>query len=288
MLWGCNYTIIYDIISIIKKVGGIIMYPYFEKNSKNIFISHQKTTYSFPSHFHNYLEISFCISGIQNIKIGEKIYTLKKGDALVIFPNTVHEYIEYDSLCDEPTEIVALICNTKLLAENLPDIITKYPRNPFVEANLISEDTALAFQKITTQSNDIEMIGWAYIILSNLLRVLELTPMKGNLDLPSKIVAYIDENFKEDLTINSISKAFGYHPSYIAHLFCDRLKIPFRTYLGAIRSEYASSQIRATEKSFTEIAYESGYNSLNTFCRCFKKHFSQTPSQYKKACRSQM
>lgn len=264
------------------------MYPYFEKSSKNIFISYEKRTYNFPSHFHNYLEISFCLSGKQNIKIGEKIYTLEKGDAIVIFPNTVHEYIEYDSLCDETTEVVAIICNTKLLAVNLPDIITKYPQNPFIEANLISEDTTLAFRKITTQINDIELIGWTYIILSDLMSVLELTPIYENLELPSKIVAYIDANFKKNLTINHICKAFGYHRSYITHLFCDRLKIPFRTYLNSVRSEYAAFQIRTTEKSLTEIAYESGYNSLNTFCRCFKKHFSQTPSQYKKACRSQM
>lgn len=262
------------------------MYPYFEKNSKKIFISHKKRTYNFASHFHNYLEMVFCITGMQNVRVGKKIYTLNKGDAIVFFPNMVHEYIECTSLCDEPTEIVAIICNTKLLAENLPDIITKYPPNPFIEASLISENTALAFRKITKQRNDIELIGWSYIILSDLLSILELIPSNTNLELPSKIVAYIDANFKEELTIKHISKAFGYHPSYITHLFCDKLKIPFRTYIGAVRSEYAASQIRTTEKSLTEIAYESGYNSLNTFCRCFKKHFSQTPSQYKKAYRS--
>lgn len=257
------------------------MYPYFEKKSRNILISHNKATYNFPAHFHNYLEIAFCLSGMQTVKVGEKIYTLKKGDAIVIFPNTVHEYIEYQSLCTEPTEIVAIICNTKLLAESLPDIITKYPRNPFIEASLISENTAFAFQKIIMRGNDIEMIGWTYIILSNLLSVLELTSTEGNLELPSKIIAYIDTNFKEELTISHIAKVFGYHHSYIAHLFCDRIKIPFRTYLGTVRSEYAASQIRTTEKSLTEIAYESGYNSLNTFCRCFKKYFLQTPSQYR-------
>ena len=111
---------------------------------------------------------------------------------------------------------------------------------------------------------------------------LELTPSETNLELPSKIVGYIDKNFKEHLTINHIAKVFGYHPSYIAHLFCDQLKIPFRTYLCAVRCEYAASLIRTTGKSLTEIAYESGYNSLNTFCRGFKKHFCKTPSQYKK------
>lgn len=263
---------------------GIIVYPYFEKKPKKIFISHRKETYNFPAHFHNQLEIAFCLSGLQNVKVGEKIYTLKTGDAIIIFPNIVHEYIEYDQPCNESTEIIALICNTKLLAENLPDILTKHPINPFIDTNLISGNTTLAFRNLIEQNNDTEMIGWTYIILSNLLGVLDLAPTQGDLELPSRVIAYIDSNFKEELSISHLSKVFGYHPSYIAHLFSDRLKIPFRTYLGAVRSEYAASQIRATAKSLTEIAYESGYNSLNTFCRCFKKHFSQTPSQYKKAC----
>lgn len=259
------------------------MHPYFEKCSKDIFVSYKKRTYNFPIHFHNYLEIAFCLSGIQNVRVGENIYTIKRGDSVVIFPNTIHEYIEYNLPYDEPTEIVALICNTKLLTEALPDIVTKYPQNPFIEASQIAENTAYAFGKIIKENNYIERIGWTYIILSDLLGKLELTPTERNLELPSKIVAYMNANFKKNLTIKHIAQEFGYHPSYIAHLFCDRLKIPFKTYLGAIRSEYAASQIRATEKSLTEIAYESGYNSLNTFCRCFKKHFSQSPSQYKKS-----
>ena len=257
------------------------MQPYFEVKQKNIFIHHTKNTYNFPAHFHTYMEIAFCVSGMQNIRVGENIYTLKKGDAVAIFPNTIHEYIECDSLYNETTEVVAIICNTKLFAETLPDIITKYPRNPFIDAEMISKNAALAFRKIVKQNNEIEMIGWTYIILSNLFSTLELIPQEGNLDLPSKIISYINANFKEDLSINRIAKVFGYHPSYIAHLFCDILKIPFKTYLGNIRSEYAASQIRTTEKNLTEIAYDSGYNSLNTFCRCFKKAFLQTPSQYK-------
>ncbi len=206
---------------------------------------------------------------------------IKKGNVVVIFPNTVHEYIECDSLCNEPTETVALISNTKLLAESMSDIVTKHSKNPYIDSSLLSENAYLAFKNILSASNTIEHLGWACIALSELFSILELAPAEGDLDLASKVLAYVDANFKENLTINHIAKVLGYHPSYIAHLFCDRLKIPFRTYLGAVRSEYATSQIRTTKKNLTEIAYESGYCSLNTFCRCFKKHFSQTPSQYK-------
>lgn len=258
------------------------MRPYFENKNKKIFISYYNKTYNYPSHFHNHLELVYCFSGSQKVKVGEMVYTLKKGEAVVIFPNTIHEYIE-DNTAFEDSETLAIICDTNLLNENLPDIIKKYPTNPLIKPNMLSGNTVYAFKKVLTVKNDIELLGWTYIILSDLICSLKLTSSRDNLELPSKIISYIDSNFKEPLSINFIAREFGYHPSYIAHLFSDRLKIAFKTYLGGVRSEYAAYLIRTTDKTLTEIAYDSGYNSVNTFCRSFKKHFFKTPSQYKKS-----
>ncbi len=258
------------------------MRPYFENKSRNIFLSVHHKTYNWPAHFHSYIEFAFCLSGKQKIRVGENIYTLKKGDAVAIFPYAVHEYIEYPASDYEPTKMVSLICDTGLLSQSLPDIITKVPKTPFITGDTISETVLFAIDKITSTQNETEMLGWTYIILSHILGVLEFTPVEVNSELPSKIIAYIDGHFTENLSINSVAKEFGYHPSYIAHLFCDRLKLPFKTYLGILRSEYAAKQIRTTKKSLTEIAFESGYNSINTFCRNFKKHFFETPSGYRK------
>lgn len=268
-----------------KRKGGTAMYPYLEKNPKSIYISHNTKTYDFPAHFHNYLEIAFCFSGRQNVKVGETVYTLSGGDAVLIFPNTAHEYIAHPA-GDSPTEVLALICNTKLLAESMPDIVTKSAPLPFIEKNRVPQNARLAFGNILSAKTEPELLGWTYILLAALLEVTELAPCAGNLELPARVVAYIDANFKEDLTIEHLAGVFGYHPSYIAHLFCDQLKMPFRTYLGAVRSEYAAAKIRTTDKSLTEIAYDAGFNSLNTFCRCFKKHFGTTPSEYKKTRKS--
>lgn len=258
-----------------------MLYPYYENSPFSIYTSYVKRPYNYPSHFHNRLEAVYCASGMQNVKLGKKIYTLYSGDAMVIFPNTVHEFLPHP---DAPlsTETIALICNTELLSATLPDILTKYPESPVIKAKDISEDAAYAFKKLISTKDNTGLLGWTCIILSDIMKKLKLVPMEGNSELPAKIVSYIDKNFRDELTIPEIAKKFGYHPSYIAHLFCDRLKIPFRTYLGAIRSEYAAGLIRKGEKNLTEIAYDSGYNSLNTFCRCFKKHFNMTPSEYKK------
>ncbi|MBQ7118868.1 MAG: helix-turn-helix transcriptional regulator [Oscillospiraceae bacterium] len=256
------------------------MYAYYENPMKHIFISHRKETYDFSSHFHGNLEVVFCFNGAQNIKIGENSFTMETGDAAIIFPNIVHEYVRHTP--EKPTEILAIIIDNKLISEAMPDILSKHPTNPLIRSNLISEETVRAFKNVLESKNDISLIGWTYVVLSGLLNAVTLVPLNNDPELAPKIISYIDNHFKENLNINHLAAVFGYSQSYIAHIFCDQLKIPFRTYLGAVRSEFASTLIKTTKKSLTEIAYESGYVSLNTFCRCFKKHFSVTPSEYRK------
>lgn len=255
------------------------MRPYLENKPKLIYKSAHMSSYDFPSHLHNNVEIAYCFEGTQGIRIGDGEYTLSAGDAAVIFPNVPHEYFK---TADVAARSVSLICSTKLVEQMLPEVVTKYPLSPFVSSKQCSDRLALAAEGIyAAEDGGAQMLGWTYIALSELLGAMTLVSQGGDLELPSRVVAYIDENFKEDLSLEHIAKVFGYHPSYIAHVFCDQLKFSFRRYLGAVRAEYAAEQIRTTKKSLTEIAYDSGCNSLNTLCRCFKNHFSMTPTQYK-------
>lgn len=255
------------------------MLPYLENKAVKIFTSYNKESYDFPSHFHSNFEMCYCFSGEQMVKVGNAIYTLSEGDAVVIFPNTVHEYLKSEK---KDAESVSVICSLSLLKDVFPALTNLLPQNPFIKKEILASDTPWAFGKIVDAKEESLLLGWTLIALSDLLKRVDLLPASRSGELPSQIVSYVNDNFKEPLTIKSIARVFGYHPSYIAHLFCDRLKIPFKTYLGAVRCEYARTLIKTTEKSLSEIAFDSGFNSLNTFCRAFKKHLGKTPSQYKK------
>ena len=142
-----------------------------------------------------------------------------------------------------------------------------------------------AFRKIVGAKKEAELAGWMYIVLSDIICEDNLVPLKKTEDfnLAPSLIEYINNNFQKPLTIKLLSAEFGYSKSYIAHIFCDRLKIPFRTYLGDVRSEYAANLMKTTGRNLTEIAYDSGYENLNTFCRCFKNRYGMTPSEYKKS-----
>ena len=264
------------------------MHPYFEDTLSSIYISHRKESYNFDSHFQNKIEIAYCFSGAQKIRVGETTYIMNKGDAVFVFPNVVHEYIKCESGQDVNTETVSLISDTDFFASIIPELVTKYPLSPFIPAQLISCDTAWAFRKMTETNEKMELLGFACIAISGIIKKLDLVPIKtfSSIKLAPAIISYINSNFTRNLTIKSIAAEFGYSTSYIAHVFHDQLKISFRSYLGSIRSEYAKSLILKTNKSLTEISYECGYNSLNTFCRSFKKHFGINPSDVKNSKKS--
>lgn len=261
------------------------MYTYFEQKELKIYKNYKQSSYSFSSHFHSKTEIAYCFCGLQNVKVGNKLYTLKKGDAIIIFPNVIHEYIEAEENTNIKTESVSLMCETDYLTKIIPDFTTKHPASPYLSSEQLSGKTAFAFENLKKSNDEIELLGWTFIALSGIINNLELIPVKQSdeLNLAPNLISYININFQKPLTIKYLGKEFGYSSSYIAHIFYDRLKIPFRTYLGKVRSEYAANLISTTNKNLTEIAYECGYSSINTFCRCFKKHFSKTPSQYKKS-----
>lgn len=259
------------------------MRTYLERTQKEIYVSYYSYNYSFDAHFHNKIELVRCVDGTQTIKIDNTPYTLEKGDVAVVFPNVTHEYVAEEGT---KTETIAVIGRAEFFTAAYPELITKRPKDPIIKGKDLSGKVAHAFSNILESSEDPGgLIGWTYIVLSEVMGKLELVSAKlaDTFQLAPSLVSYIDENFKKPLTIKYLANEFGYSGSYITHVFYDQLKIPFRTYLAAVRSEHAAMLIRSTSKNLTEIAYECGYGSTNTFCRCFKKHFGISPSEFKKS-----
>lgn len=256
---------------------------FYEPNLDEVIAREKRPSRFIEPHFHSLMEISYCFFGKQLVTVGDETYELNAGDAILIFPYTMHGYLPVPNLSNSETENTAILFNINTPSKLFPALLTSTPVSPVIRAKNVSKEAALAFSKILESSSTLEKLGWAYIILSNLLEQVELSDRKDfeGPDLLVSIIAYINNNFSDQLSISSLAKKFAYSQSYIAHLFCDQLKIPFKTYLNAVRCEHASNLLVSTEKSIAIIAHESGYNSINTFCRCFKNHFKQTPSQYR-------
>ena len=91
----------------------------------------------------------------------------------------------------------------------------------------------------------------------------------------------IIEQRGEALTLRVLSARLGYSEFHTTRQFRAVSGMSFREYLRARRLAFALKEVRDSEKSFLEIALDSGFSSHEALTRAFKAVYGVTPSQYR-------
>lgn len=95
------------------------------------------------------------------------------------------------------------------------------------------------------------------------------------------ILQYINEHFREDISIPNISKMFNINANYISQLFKKEAGTTFTEYVTTLRLDYACKLLTDTDDPISEIAEKSGYDDYFYFSRIFKRVKGITPSAYR-------
>lgn len=96
-----------------------------------------------------------------------------------------------------------------------------------------------------------------------------------------KLVRYVDENYRGNISLTSAAQALYMNPNYLSHLFKKEAGVTFVNYITQKRIEDAKHLLAQTEKSQTDIAIEVGFNDYFYFIKIFKKLTGMTPGQYR-------
>lgn len=83
----------------------------------------------------------------------------------------------------------------------------------------------------------------------------------------------------EDIDLAQVARHCCVSEGHLSRLFHHATGLTFREYLSQIRIERAKSLLIQSAKSVTEIAYESGFQSLSQFHRVFRKIHGISPGQ---------
>ncbi|MGN0393832.1 MAG: helix-turn-helix transcriptional regulator, partial [Coprococcus sp.] len=95
-----------------------------------------------------------------------------------------------------------------------------------------------------------------------------------------EIKSYLDENYKEKITLDSTAKHFFINKHYLARRFKEQYGVTLTIYLQQVRITHAKRMLRFTDKSVEEIGLECGIGELPYFSRVFKKLEGVSPSEY--------
>jgi len=134
--------------------------------------------------------------------------------------------------------------------------------------------------EILLQSKLLELIYSAYQD-SLLSKRQKLLPNRVDNNLIFKAMEYLNENYKERITLESVAKSIHLSPIYFHKLFSIVAgKTPHR-YLLEKRLSIAKELLMTSSLSFHEIAAECGFTSQSYFNYVFQKEVKKTPGEFR-------
>lgn len=86
----------------------------------------------------------------------------------------------------------------------------------------------------------------------------------------------------EALTLRYLARRLGYSEFYATRKFKETAGMQFRDYLRLRRLAFALKEVRDSEKSLLDIAFDYGFSSHEAFTRAFKGTYGVTPSEYRR------
>lgn len=89
----------------------------------------------------------------------------------------------------------------------------------------------------------------------------------------------MDAASQEEWPVPRLARVSGVSEAHFARSFKDAFGVPPHRYLLTRRIERATSLLRETNLSITEIAFQTGWNSLGTFGRTFRDVTGESPRQ---------
>ena len=228
-------------------------------------------------HFHSQIELCIVDEGEMDILLNDKKKTLKKGEMCISLSYDAHVYnpVKY-------SKSTVIVIPSHMCEEFISGIKNKKVVNPFISDIQTVNEIKSYFNKLKNTDNHIKQIGYINLILGNIMEAVsfEQTSDPIETELSSKMLFYIHENYKSDITLSALSSKFGYTESYISRYFRSRFHIGINQYLSIIRLKNAIMLMRKHKNNITFCALESGFNSVRTFYRVFYNEFNCSPKEY--------
>lgn len=97
-----------------------------------------------------------------------------------------------------------------------------------------------------------------------------------------EINKFLEANFTENITLNSISEHLKLNPSYLSRMFKEQLGKNFIDYYTEFRIEKSKELLKSTNMKIQDICSTMGYSNSYYFIKVFKQHAGVTPGEYRK------
>ncbi len=260
---------------------GAIMKIFHQPHNSQSNYNYNIFTYdsvNYTHHFHKNYEIAYVISGKALYSVNGRQVTLEEGDFALCLSNEIHS--------------VKTLDNSRIwVGVFSEDFVHEFKKRVGGKTGVdfrfrCSESIKLFLLEnlIYGKNDDILLLkACLYALTGEYLRQTVLTERDDRRgSIMSEIAAYIAENYKKNISLKTLATHLGYDYCYLSKTFNDMFSMSFTDYLNTFRIDNALSLLTNSNLTVTEIAFESGFQSIRSFNDVFKKRMGVSPAEYRK------
>ena len=228
--------------------------------------------------FHSHIELYFVDEGEMEFLVNGHFRVLSAGELSVALSYDSHAYVTPFYSRSSVLIIPVYMCERFIEATK-----NKKASYPFIlDTSAVSRIKECISALKRDGINEIEQLGYIHVILGIVMDCIFFKEDEyvSEPEQSTKLLVYVNENFKNDLSLDTLASEFGYTKSYVSKWFSSCFSVGFSTYLSALRLKNALMLMNEGCYSITECALESGFGSMRNFYRVFKNEFGCTPREY--------
>lgn len=236
-------------------------------------------------HTHHFTELFYIVKGKGSFLLPDQEVPVKENDLVIINPNVEHtERSNYE----DSLEYIAL--GIEGLAFSLPE--EQHSRLGLYTYQGEREDILFYLNKLL---NEIQRNHDEYeVICQNIIEILiikfrrakqfnvEKTQPKNINKTVAFVKYFINQNYRDNLTLDTLAKAGHINKYYLSHRFKEDMRISPMEYVNQVRIKEAKMQLETTNYRIADIAEFTGFSSQSFFTQSFKRETDFTPSSFRK------
>ncbi len=241
-------------------------------------------------HWHRSIEIFALFEGELEFYVNEVRYPLTPGEFMLVNSNEIHSIFS-----PKPNQTVVLQIPLSTFEKYYTDDKFIY----FSHSCGLQDEEVMHLIREMYQTYVEKACGYElkvqsqfymliYILVTKYRKTdvnMELIRNNRKLNRLSMITAYMKENYKEDISLESLAETFGYSPTYLSRMFQKYAKTNYKVCLDDIRLKHTVKELVNTKASIEEIALENGFPNSKAFARVFRKRYGMLPSEFRRSVR---
>ena len=267
-----------------------------------VIVNSRNVGFEYPIHYHSEFELSLILNSSGNRIVGDSVEKYKNNDLVLIGPEIYHKWDD-DDLPPERKNSAHVI--TIQFSKDILDQPLFLKESFFSIRNLLSDSqrglkfTKETFKIVSDKMQNLELLKDFEAVLKflHILHLLSVSKDKIYLsskgftsikndeksDRINKMYEYILNHFSDpDLRITQLANEFNMSASAFGHFFKKSTNKSFTQFVVDLRLGHTIRLMQNSNKSISEIAFESGFNNIANFNRLYKKNKFHSPKQYRR------